>query len=174
MELRFIVPDLDKLDEVKCEALAIPFFVEDRPLKGALGMVDWRMCGLISRMIVRGRVSAEKGEVLLVPGRPRLSMDKLFLFGMGSVETFDETLAEETIGRMLQTLTLAQVRTSALELPGRTTGQLEPARAIELFLRVAAEHLEHDEVVLVETLEGQKAMDPVLQRERRRARAFVA
>ena len=72
---------------------------------------------------------------------------------------------------MLDTLTRARVRTSALVLPGRNTGALTPAHAMELLLATAGAHPEHDELVLLELHDAQRDMEPVVERERRRARA---
>lgn len=171
MEVRFVRPAIEALDEIECEALAMPFFEDERPLRGMLGMVDWRLCGFISRMIIRGRIDGSLGEAILLPGRPHLNVDKLFLFGLGPEPAWSERLAEEVTERMLITLAAAAARTSALTLPGRASGGIPPARAMEIFLQVSDHHPEHDEVIVVESARGQKDMRPVLERQRRRARA---
>jgi hypothetical protein len=172
VELRFVLPELRQLDAIPCEALAIPFFADERPPRGALGLVDWRLCGMISKMLVRNRIRGDYGETVLVPGRPRLNVDKLFLFGLGSGDPLEESVVEEVTENMLRTLTLAGVRSSALVLPGRSVDRFDPARAMELFIRRSAAYREHDEIMLVETAEAQKAMRDVLERERRRVRAL--
>jgi hypothetical protein len=171
VDVRFILPAIELLDETDCEALAVPFFEDERPLRGVLGMVDWRLCGFISRMIIRGRIRGLLGEAVLVPGRPHLNVDKLFLFGLGPQESLSEGLAEEVTEQMLSTLAAAAARTSALTLPGRAADSISAARAMEIFLQVSDRHPEHDEVIVVESAGGQKDMLPVLERQRRRARA---
>jgi hypothetical protein len=171
VDVRFVLPAIDLLDEIECEALAMPFFEDERPLRGVLGMVDWRLCGFISRMMIRGRIGGCRGEAVLVPGRPHLNVDKLFLFGLGPQTALSERLVEEATERMLCTLAAAAARTSALTLPGRAAESIPPARAMEIFLQVYDRHPEHDEVIVVESAPGQKAMMAVLERQRRRARA---
>jgi hypothetical protein len=171
VDVRFVAPQLELLDDINCEALAIPFFIEERPLQGAFGLVDWRMCGLISRMIVRKRIDGSFKECILIPGRPRISVEKLFLIGLGHEDAFDESVLETISEYMLQTLAAVGVRTSAMVLPGRATDRIEPERAIEVFLQVAAAHEEHDVVIVVEPEEAQQRMAPVVERERRKARA---
>jgi hypothetical protein len=56
-------------------------------------------------------------------------------------------------------------------LPGRNTQRVPAADAIETFVRAVATRSTQDEVVLLEPLEAHKDMAPILQRERRRARA---
>ena len=75
------------------------------------------------------------------------------------------------VGRILETLSRARVRASVLVLPGRALGVIDPVAAMEGFLEVAARHPEHDEVTLVEDADAQKAMMPIVEQARRRARA---
>ncbi len=173
MDVRFVPPDLRRLDTLKSEALSLPLFSDERPLRGALGLVDWRLCGQISRLILRGRVTGEAFEKVLVPARPKLPFDKLFLFGLGPREGFDEAVFEEATRRMLDTLSRARVRSSVWALPGRPFGSIAPVPAMERFLRLASAgaEREHDEITLIEDAEAQKEMAPVVARERRRARA---
>lgn len=173
MDFRFVAPDLRRLDALKMEALSVPVFEDERPLRGAPGLVDWRMCGLVSRLILRGRLRGTAGETVLVAARPRLTFEKLFLFGVGKRDAFDESVFRGTVERMLETLTRARVRASVLVLPGRPGDRIPAVRAMEIFLEIAQHHSEHDEVTLVEDAEAQKAMTPVVERARRRARAIA-
>ena len=171
MDVRFVASDLRRLDALKMEALSVPVFEDERPLRGTPGLVDWRMCGLVSRLILRGRLRGTAGETMLIAARPRLTFEKLFLFGVGKRDALDDAVFGAAVERMLATLTLARVRASVLVLPGRSGDRIAPVRAMEMFLEIAQRHPEHDEVTLVEDAEGQKAMGPVVERERRRARA---
>jgi len=174
VDVHFVPPDLRRLDALKSEALCVPFFADERPLRGALGLVDWRLCGLLSRLIMGSRVSGAQGETVLVPARPKLTVEKLLLFGIGPLGAFDEQVFTVGVSHMLTTLTRARVRASVVVLPGRALGLIAPVRAMEIFLRVASGTEEHDEITLVEDAEAQRAMEPVVERERRRARAVVA
>lgn len=173
MEIRFVAPDLRRLDELKTEAIALPFFEDERPPRGALGLVDWRLCGQISRLLLRGRARGAFQETVLVPTRPRLAFEKLFLFGAGPVAELDEPRFLGVVERMLETLDRAQVRGSVLALPGRASRRMPPQRAMELFLAQAAGHPDQDQVILIEDAEAQRAMAPVVEREKRRQRAEV-
>jgi hypothetical protein len=172
VDVKFAVPELKVLDDINCEALAIAFFEDERPLHGAFGLVDWRLCGLISRRIVQKRINGSYKESTLIPGRPRLSMEKLFLFGLGSESDFSNIVLEEITQHMLRTLTLAQIRTSALVLPGRGSERVTPERAMEVFLQVASSHEEHDVAIIIESDSAQQRMAPVVESERRKARAL--
>ncbi|MET0390646.1 MAG: M17 family peptidase N-terminal domain-containing protein [Polyangiales bacterium] len=174
MHVRFAAPDWKSLDVLHSEAILAPFFSDERPLTGALGLIDWRLCGFVSRLIQRGVVQGSFGETVLVPLRPRFASDKLFLFGLGPRESFAAAQQQSVTERMLDVGVNARVRAMALVLPGRNTQHVSAPEAIESFVRASANRksrAEPDEIVLIETPEAQKEMSPILQRERRRARA---
>ncbi len=171
-ELGFVPPDLRKLDELECELLALPLFADLRPMRGAAGLVDWRLAGFLSRLTIRGRVDGEGGELTLLPAAGRLAVDKVLLVGIGESTAFDGDRFDEATTRILETLTHARIRTAAIELPGRSIGAIDPAEAMERFLRIARAYGEEiDELVLIEGPMAQRAMEPVVERERRRSRA---
>jgi len=171
MDIRFVLPELRRMDDLKCEAIAVPLFVDERPLRGPGGLLDWRLSGMLSQLILRGRVSGNAQETVLIPARPKLPFEKLFLFGLGPMESFDGTLFDATVDRMLDTLTAVRVRASVIVLPGRAVERISAVEAMERFLEVAGRHPEHDEITLVESAEAQKAMGPIVEKARRRARA---
>lgn len=171
MHVRFTVPELKQIDALRCEALALPLFSDERPLRGALGLVDWRMCGFVSRLRGAGRLQGAWQETVLIPARPKLTMDKLFLFGVGASAELDATRVRAAVDHMLDTLAKARVRTTALALPGRAVGCLPADKAMEAFIAASAQRDEHDELILLEPPEAQREMERVVERERRRARA---
>jgi hypothetical protein len=171
MDVRFVTPDWKSLDALQSEAILAPLFSDERPLRGVLGLIDWRLCGFVSRMLQRGVLQGAAGEDVLIPLRPRLLVDKLLLFGLGPEAEFDEARAAAATERMLAAGVRARMRAMALVLPGRNTGCISAVTAMESFVQATAQSRDHDEVVLIEAAEAQKDMDPILQRERRRARA---
>lgn len=172
MEIRFVVPDLRALDALRGDAIVVSLFEDERPLRGATGLLDWRLCGRLSRLLLRGRVRGSRGERVLVPGRPRLPVDKLFLFGLGLRTSFDEGVFRDAIRDIIETLDGVGARTVLLALPGRSIELVPPDRALELFLEVASSGPSPPELVVIETADAQRAMLPVLERARRRARAL--
>jgi leucyl aminopeptidase len=170
VDIEFVAPDLRRLDKLKREAFVAACFTEDRPFVGALGLADWRLAGQLSRLRAQGHFEGHRGERLLVATRPRLSMDKLFLLGLGERAGFDVARFREATTAMLTMLDRARVRASVFDLPGRSV--LGPEEAMEAFLAVAQGHPEQDAVTLVETPDEQRAMAPVLERERRRQQAL--
>lgn len=171
MDVRFVAPDLRRLDGVRSEALAVGLFEDERPVRGPLGLVDWRLCGSVSRMLQSGRLHGTRGERLLLPVRPRLAFDKVLIFGLGPRGEFGPGVYDEVVEDMLRTLTGIRVREPAVALPGRSGGQMLPEDAMERFLSIAVGYADQDEVTLVEEADAQRVMSPLVERARRRARA---
>ena len=171
MHVRFLAPELSQLDALRCEAIALPYFSDERPLRGALGLADWRLCGLLSRMLASGQLTGEALETTLVPARPKLAVEKLFMFGLGPLSALDDASRGRAQLHMLDTLARARVRTTALVLPGRSMHAVPAAEAFETFVRAALHRDDHDELIVLEPHPAQREMEPVLERERRRARA---
>jgi hypothetical protein len=171
VDVRFVSPDLRHLDEVRAEAMALPLFEGERPLRGAIGLVDWRLCGALARAVHAERFHGRSGERLLLSGRPKLPFEKIFVYGVGPRDSFDEQAFSEAVAGLFEALCRARVRTSLCLLPGREAALTPPTEAMELFLGALGEGAEHDEVTLIEEPEAQKEMTPVVERAKRRARA---
>lgn len=59
---------------------------DERPLRGDAGLIDWRLCGLISEHLRSGYVTGQLGEAVLLPGDRPLSPARILLVGAGSAE----------------------------------------------------------------------------------------
>lgn len=79
MELHFVAPELRRLDEIPTEVLACSLFSDTLPPRGIAGLVSWRLAGRVERLLEGGFLTGQAGEVLLLPGRPRLTADKVLL-----------------------------------------------------------------------------------------------
>jgi len=172
MDVRFVTSDLRRFHDVRAEALALPLFEGERPHRGAIALVDWRLCGRLGEAIKDGRLTGAAGEHLLLAGRPKLDFEKLFIYGAGPRGAFDDGAFSDAVKRLFGVLTDARIRSTLCLLPGREAGLITPKRAMELFLGAVGEDpAEHDEVTLVEDADAQKEMTPVVDQARRRARA---
>jgi len=57
---------------------------DERPLRGDAGLIDWRLCGLISEHLRTGYVTGQLGEAVLLPGDIPLSPARILLVGAGA------------------------------------------------------------------------------------------
>lgn len=164
MDLRFTTPHLRKLDLAGTEVLVGTLLADERPPHGVAGLVDWRLAGKISRLLSEGFATGGVGEVLLIPGKPKLPFDKVLFFGLGVRSYFNETVFSEVVEKMLTTLAGLKARTAVVELPGRHMGAIAPDRAADLLLEAAAGRREHDVWTLVEPAEAQRTITQRLMR----------
>jgi hypothetical protein len=86
------VDGLEGIDAVVC---LIPS--DERPLGGASGFVDFRLCGALSRALKSGFFKGEPGEKLLLPSEDRIPAPMLFAVGLGpsravTLEQLDQAL----------------------------------------------------------------------------------
>jgi hypothetical protein len=154
MTVSFLASDLGKWDQLEGapDALVLPFFSDERPLRGAAGLCDWRLCGRLSRLLASGRVQGQWGETTLYPPGRRLPFSRLVLVGLGPADKFDERAASEAaqlIGDKMRKLNAPRY---ALVPPGRSTGRLSARRALEIFMSDSGAN----ELLVVESTAGQK------------------
>jgi hypothetical protein len=138
----------------------------ERPPHGVAGLVDWRLAGRLSELIRTGFARGEVGEVLLLPGRPKLSFEKVVIFGIGRGANFNEQIYRGIVERLLGTLEGLKVRSAVVELPGRHLDCIAPERAVEVLFSYAGGRHEHDLWTLVEPPAAQRAIARVLRKDR--------
>lgn len=142
------------------DTLALSFFADERPLRGAAGLVDWRMGGRLSRLIVAGRCQGDRGETLVMPAGPKLPFERIFLFGLGSSEVLDDTALEAHATHILDVLQRAKVKHYAVQIPGRATGVIGARRAAEIWK--AASAVSSCQVTLMDAKDSQKIIGDIL------------
>src|SRR5580692_11849338 len=110
MELRFLLPELRRMDEPTVELCACTLWSDERPLRGFAGLLDWRLGGRLSALLASGFVTGEAGEALLVPGKPHLPFEKVLVVGLGMRAEFDDASFREAMGRVARSLEHLRVR----------------------------------------------------------------
>ena len=66
-EISFIPPRLERLDDHPPGGLLGMFRFERRsPLVGVASLVDWRLLGHLSKLVIEGFMTGAKGEAVLV------------------------------------------------------------------------------------------------------------
>jgi Cytosol aminopeptidase family, N-terminal domain len=170
LDLRFTTPELRKLDLVGTEVIVSTLASDERPPHGVTGLLDFRLAGRISKLIQSGFATGRVGEVVLVPGKPKLPFDKLLLFGVGRQRDFNDPVFRAVLDKILRTLEGLRARSAVVELPGRHFDAISPERAADILLESAGGQKEHDVWTLIEPLEAQRAITQHMIQERRRVR----
>lgn len=168
MNLGFVAPDLRQLDRARAGALVLFLHEDEVPLPDIRGLVDWRLCGTLSRLVALGRLRGADGETTLMPVGHRLACERLLVLGLGPRRTLAAAELGAQVRRALRTLAGIRVHSAAIALPGRPGGPTDPVAALEELLAVAPDVPEVDEIVVVDDPMAQKAMNAALDLQRRR------
>jgi hypothetical protein len=113
---RLLEPTLANLDALSVDAVVVGLCSDVRPLAGLLGMVDWRLCGRVSRLVERGVITGERGEQVLMPTLGRIPAPRLFVVGWGAASTSLQT-ADERVHATLAMIDKAGLQRVAFAFP---------------------------------------------------------
>ena len=172
MDLRFVAPELRQLDLVTTEVLVVSIGPADRPPQGTAGLIDYRLGGAISRLIAQNTVSGTVGQVHLIPGRPRLSFDRVLLLGQGAAHEMNTQIYTRVVEQLLSTLQHLGARRAVVELPGRRDGVISPEEAVEILLELSTDNPWFDTWTLIEPPASQRVMANLLRRDQRQRWVF--
>jgi len=143
LKTRLLSTDIDRIET---EAVVLPFFSDERPLKGAAGLIDWRMRGKISKLISEGRISGAKGESTLILPDYRISAKKILMTGLGDSSRFNEMELKEAGSKIIQQITHINVKEFTVALPPKKLSSLESTDATGALIRGIVASLEKENV----------------------------
>lgn len=117
-------PSLASVDALLGYEAVCCFLTEDeRPLGGAAGYVDWRLCGALSRQLKSGFFEGRPGERLLLPSQGQLTADKVFAVGLGRSGAVTALGLEHAVKQAADMLGRAQVASAVLTFPRLALGE---------------------------------------------------
>ena len=168
MNLRFVPPELGALDTENAEVLVASVFSDVRPAKGVAGLCDWRLGGRLSRLMREGFITGSVGEVVMVPGRPATSFEKVLIFGAGERNSLNRVRLVGLVEHIASSLAGLRARAAVVEIPGRADGLIGPVEGAA----IAIERIEglgaFDEWTLIEDAAGRAAIERHVAEQRRR------
>ncbi len=162
MRLRFLSLELAKWDQEKGGDLVLTFFRDERPLRGATGLADWRLCGKLSQLVRNQRLDGRDGETLLLPPGSRLSFDRILLFGLGERRGYGVKQFKRDAERIALVLRRAKSTRYALQPPGRAMGLVAARSAVQIWLDVAVDDRNTAQVSIIDIPSAQKEMAEIL------------
>jgi hypothetical protein len=111
---------LDTLDGLSGVDTLCLFVAEDeRPLSGASGLSDWRLCGQLSRLLVDGFFTGAADDSVLLPSNGRIGPGRIVVFGLGRRERLSDGPAlGARLAAAAAVLDRAGAVSVALEVPG--------------------------------------------------------
>lgn len=118
MKPQQLTSGLDSLDALSGIEAVCCFVVEDeRPLSGAAGFLDWRLCGGLSKILGSGFFVGAPGDKLLVPTESRVPAKKIFAVGLGRASAVTALGLEHALTQAAAMLSKAKVDSVALAFP---------------------------------------------------------
>lgn len=164
MTLSVLPLDLARWDESARDCLVLPVFRDDRPLRGAAGLADWRLCGRLSRLLKSNKATAEAGETMMLPPGRRLRFSRVMWFGLGDAKGYSDDRLRKDLGWITRVVKNAGVSDWALQVPGRASGLIGARRAVEILLE--DDTLADQPITLLEDPAGQKDIAELLRGQR--------
>lgn len=164
MALSVLPLDLARWDETARDTLVLPVFRDDRPLRGAAGLADWRLCGRLSRLLKSNKATADAGETMLLPPGRRLRFSRVLWFGLGDAKGYSDDRFRKDLAWIRGVVQAAGATDWALQAPGRASGLIGARRAVEIILEEPA--LADQPLTLIEDPAGQKDVSDLLRAQR--------
>lgn len=164
MALSVLPLDLARWDESARDCLVLPVFRDDRPLRGAAGLADWRLCGRLSRLLKSNRATAEQGETMMLPPGRRLRFKRVLWFGLGDAKNYTDDRLRKDLTWIADVVKKAGATDWAVQAPGRASGLIGARRAVEVILE--DQNLAAQAITLLEDPSGQKDIAELLRSQR--------
>ena len=139
--------DLSGLDELDTESIALFCWSDVRPLSGAAGFLDWRLCGALSRTLVNEQFVGDLNESMLMPINSRLSLKRVFVFGLGSSKDYSAAVVKEACTKAFTSLIQAGVKSVCVGLPSH---RRHPDKSVEFHNILVSDWADSIDLVLAE------------------------
>jgi hypothetical protein len=162
VEISLLPLDLARWDQAPGgDLFVVPVGSDVRPLRGAAGLLDWRLNGRLSACLRDERFTGEPAERLLLPTK-RIPWRAVLALGVGAARDFDEARFRSVLDQAFAVIRGLGLSTMAAALPGRETGRLEPDRAANLLRESAQDRPHVAALTLLDTPAALKVMGEVL------------
>ncbi|OHB27368.1 MAG: hypothetical protein A2X84_08525 [Desulfuromonadaceae bacterium GWC2_58_13] len=89
-------------DRMEGEVVAALFFEDVRPLHGAAALLDWRLNGRLTNLLLAEEVTGRIGEQVLVANNGKLAADWILFVGGGSWRQLDADRYREVARQLLE------------------------------------------------------------------------
>ena len=123
-------------DRMEGDVVVAFFFADERPLRGAAALLDWRLNGLLTDRLVRREAIGHAGEHLLLPSNGKIAASRVLFAGGGSWDGLSSETYAGLIRQALEVCAKAAFTNVALclsVLPGMT-----PAAMAEMIRPILA------------------------------------
>ncbi len=134
MKIQLLKPDLHQIDRVAADTFVAYVFEDERPPRGMAGLLDWRLCGTLSNLMLSGQVTGRLHEAVLLPSYGRAPTRRVCIYGLGPVGEFTAARARECSQHAAQSLFRMRAESFIGSLPGSPLTTLPARTRMEAFL----------------------------------------
>jgi leucyl aminopeptidase len=163
-KISFLQVDLGRWDRSPGgDAIVVPIWEDVRPLRGAAGLLDWRLNGRLSQLLREGRLEGVAGEKMLF-FTTRVPWRRVLTIGLGPTSSFSEDAFRASMHTILNSFHGLGIQSVGLALPGRDMDRITPERALRVLYSVAEQQEEHNpdntfnELTIIDVQPAIKAM----------------
>lgn len=111
------VPVEQSVETLEVDVVAALLFADQRPLTGAIGLLDWRLDGELTRQVQAGVLRGVRGEKLLLRAGDKMRCDWVLVLGGGERRGCGGALLNSAVKEMQESCRRAGFRSLALALP---------------------------------------------------------
>jgi hypothetical protein len=140
-----VILSTEGIDVQECDVLVTGFFQDERPLKGSSGWIDWRLNGMLSRFLIRKRLTGEWQETTLIPSQGRVMPRMVLLLGLGKVKEYSYLRMRELSPYLLETLKKLNTSNVCLSLPYEESYNVDCGKLVEVLIEGIADCLDLDQ-----------------------------
>lgn len=83
------------------ESVVVLYFVDQKPLDGPAAVLDWRLDGKLTRMLLDGEIQGRAGEHVLLQGNGKVKADWVLFVGGGKWHGLCRETHAALVGHML-------------------------------------------------------------------------
>ncbi len=104
-------------DRLPGDAVGVFYFEDQRPLAGPCALLDWRLDGLPTRFLLKGKLTGKAGEHAVYQNNGRLAAAWAFFVGGGRWQELDKTAYALLVRHLLGVVSEAGFKEPSLCLP---------------------------------------------------------
>ncbi len=136
-----IIISKESIDLQESDLLVTGFFQDERPLRSSMGLVDWRLNGMLSRLLIDERLTGEWRERTLIPSQGRILPKLILIFGLGKIKEYSYLSVREMVPFVVETLKNLNLSNLCLSLPYGEEVNVDCGKLIEVFLEGLADSI---------------------------------
>ena len=137
-----IILSRDGVDFQGCDVVVTGFFIDERPLGGSAGLIDWRLNGMLSRLLIEKKLSGGWKETTLIPSQGRLMSRMILLLGLGEMRKYSYLRVRELSVHLLETLKKLDASDVCLSLPYEERYNVDCGKLAEVLIEGIADCLD--------------------------------